>query len=108
MRSLSKSEFESLPLADTELISIEWLEAGRDLRMVFGEETQRRQSVLFRWMSDLRVELDQGSFGVSPPFTFQVTAEERSPSGFHIIFEFGGAANGQISFNCNQIFADGT
>lgn len=102
MRSLSKAEFDALPLGDCELVSIEWLQEGRDLRIVLASATDRRQ-LLFRWTTDLRIKLNQGAFGVSPLLTFDVTAQQRSTTGFEIVFDFGGAPNGEISFHCHEI-----
>ncbi|HYE19094.1 MAG TPA: hypothetical protein VEA69_11655 [Tepidisphaeraceae bacterium] len=94
------------PLCDATLMSFGWEQDGRDLviRIELAEGPMRRFT--FSWVNHLLVSIAQPDNGPSQPFSWEGGAERLSDGRVRVLLDF--ASQGEISFLCDEITADGT
>lgn len=93
------------PLCDALLVSFAWTQDGRDLslQLVLGGGT--KQTFAFIWVNHLRISIEQPEKGASQPFSCNGSAERTADGRLKVQIDF--ASQGEISFECESISADG-
>ncbi|MEX0714973.1 MAG: hypothetical protein WD066_00220 [Planctomycetaceae bacterium] len=102
---LTTDEFNGLPLGDATLMSIAWLNDGRDVAVRLCLPDGRIPIITFEWVTRLRVDLHQSERQPYQPFSWDGSAKE---SGNHkdVVLDFAG--QGSLSLACDSILAEGT
>jgi hypothetical protein len=91
----------SIGWADLELISIGWIETGRDLILrvrVAGPLPKQERFVIFRWASQVAINIS-GLGGC--PLTWDVTFERRPDDTWSVLFDLAGS--GEMRLICNDV-----
>ena len=96
----------AMPWGDLELLSLSWVEGGRDLLLnlrlpVSTPERSHERSLLCRWTHGvvMRLEFQEGRGGCA--LTWDTTFTRRSDDTWSVLFDFGSC--GELRFNCNEL-----
>ena len=95
------AEANALGLSDAAVVGIVWTNESRDLefhlRLCSGSEAV----LICCWFTNLRIDLDFKN--LSESLTWEVRFTQLKNEIWHIEFDFGGAPEGIIALNCNEI-----
>ncbi len=91
-------------LGDARVRSISW--QGDDFMIELALPPARAEQpslfLCFRNSSQIRIDMDFGEY-IEAPLLFGAEAELIDNRGWSIRFEFGGAPDGEISFQCTEV-----
>lgn len=86
-------------LGDSKILALKWI--GDDFIIDLILPSSLRISLRFIFITDLKIELYYGKYS-GEPLLFD-TIFEIKDIGYHIVFQFGAAPEGNITFECNNI-----
>lgn len=91
-------------LSDSRIRSVSWREEDFVIELALPPGHPEEPSLFLRGRnaSNVRVDLDFGRY-IGNPLLFEAKAEPVGSTGWVIRFEFGGAPDGEISFQCTDI-----
>lgn len=95
-------------LSDFRLTGLQWVNKGEDLVLTLrepGRNSAGDTSLSFRWVTDLRVDLDFGEY-LGAPLIFNAIFKSNSTKTWSCELTFGAAPNGAIRFQCSDIFLE--
>lgn len=95
-------------LSDAELLSMRWVERGRDLELEFqpaGDPRPASCRLTFTWVTSLRVHIDSPDAQAGFPLLWEATRSILESGAYAARFDFG--SRGTIEFAYNEMDADG-
>lgn len=89
-------------LGDARVRLISWTEDDLVLDLVLPSLPVRTLRVCFKMIARLRIDFDYGEY-VGQPLLFSAAAQEIETGRWTVRFEFGGAPEGLLEFECREI-----
>jgi hypothetical protein len=91
-------------LGDSRVTALRWVEDDFVVELAVPGNAGPLK-IRFTEISQLQLSLDYGVFS-GPPLLFEVSLQPAVESGWQVMFEFGGAPDGCISFECSDAIGE--
>jgi hypothetical protein len=99
----SATELIKSGLGDFSLQKLRWLNDGNDFLVELQSPNKLEKiSLHFVWVTTLTIDISFSRY-LGEPMLFQSSLEEISPTELKVSFDFGGAPDGYIGFNCSDV-----
>ena len=97
----SDKDLKDIRTCDIELISMNWVNDGRDLELIFLANDVEKSSFLCTWANNIKTHFTTNPNEVGCPFTWDITLKENDDNVFEVEFDF--ASKGNVSLCCNEL-----
>ena len=97
----SQEDFKEIRTCDIHLISMKWIENGRDLEFEFFANENEKSNFVCTWANNMDTSLSTKPNHGGYPLTWDITLKVCENETIEVKFDF--ASTGYISVTCNDL-----
>ena len=97
----SHEDLKEIRTCDLQLISVNWLENGRDIELMFSSNESERSNFVCSWAHNVSTSLKTKRNHGGCPLAWDITLSANENGTINVKFDF--ASTGYISLTCNAM-----